>query len=222
VNPVQLGLRITCIAALVVGSLAMPAEATTDIAIDFDELVFGAPGSVLTVAEVAVDESLVGRECTLKVHAENQSSVHIGNDLIVSTGSSQAVIVGVEDTANGGFDQTYQMVVGSSIMVQIRIGQDGMSSLGFGLTFDCETPATEVTTPGTGGQVIGQTTTTTVPPTTVVPTTAPPTTAPATTAAPTTTSTTAAPAPTVAGAVTNGLPETPAAQPVVRAPAYTG
>lgn len=193
-------------AALLLGVTAVPVTATTDISIDFDELVFGAPGSVLVVAEVSVDEALQGRTCMLEVHAENQSSVHIGNDLIVSTGSSQAVIVGVEDTANGGFDQTYDMEVGESIKVQIRIGQDGMSSLGFGLSFDCQSDTTEATVPGIGGQIIGQTgSTTTQPPTTVAVTT-----------------TSAAPSPTVAGAVTNGLPETPAAQPVVRAPAYTG
>ncbi len=197
-RPIHLGLRITLFAALFLGVVAIPADANTDISINFDELVFGAPGSVLVVAQVSVDEALQGRECTLEVHAKNQSSVHIGNDLIVSTGSSQAVIVGVEDTANGGTDQSYQMTMGSVIMVQLRIGQDGMSSLGFGLTFDCDEP----TTPGTGAQIVsppGETTT--VPPATT---------------------TTAAPAPTVAGAVTTGLPETPAAQPVTRAPAYTG
>ncbi len=180
------------------GVIAVPANANTDVSITFDELVFGSPGSVVVVAEVAVDAALLGRTCTLQVHAENQSSVHIGNDLIVSTGSSEAVIVGVEDTPNGGTDQSYQMTMGSVIMVQLRIGQDGMSSLGFGLTFDCDEP----TTPGTGAQIVsppGETTT--VPPATT---------------------TTAAPAPTVAGAVTTGLPETPAAQPVTRAPAYTG
>ncbi len=211
-RPIHLGLRITLFAALFLGVVAIPADANTDISINFDELVFGAPGSVLVVAQVSVDEALQGRECTLEVHAKNQSSVHIGNDLIVSTGSSQAVIVGVEDTANGGFDQTYQMVVGPTIMVQLRIGEDGMSSLGFGLTFDCLEPPTETSIPDIGGQIIGQSTTTTAPATTAPPETVVPTSA---------STTTTAPVPTVGGSVT-GLPETPAAVPVVRARAYTG
>ena len=186
---------------------AAPVGAESEIDIPFDDLIFGAPGSVILLAEVAVDEELVGQTCQLAVIAENQSSVHIGNDLIVSTGTSQAVIVGVEDEANGGTNRTYEMVVGPTVMVQIRIGQDGMSSLGFGLSFDCDQlPGSDL-----GQQVTDQpvetTTTTTAPPPTTAPTTA--------------TTTASVPA-TVAGAVTNSLPQTPPAQAVTGAPAYTG
>lgn len=178
-----------------------------EISIPFDDLIFGAPGSVVAVAQVNVEDELVGKNCDLAVLAENQASVHIGNDLIVSTGTSQAVILGVEDTPNGGTNQTYEMVVGDTITVHLRFGQDGMSSLGFGLSFDCRP---EPGDPVTGGQT-QETMTTTAAPTTTVP--APTTTRPPTTVAP----------PTVAGVVTNGgLPETPPARPVIGAPAYTG
>lgn len=56
------------------------------------------------------------------------------------------MIFGVEDTPNGGTSETYEMVVGSTILVQLRIGQDGMSSLGFDLSFDCLAPVVETTT----------------------------------------------------------------------------
>ncbi len=212
----QLGVRIALVAVLASIVVAIPAGAQTDISITFDELVFGAPGSVRQVEVIEVDESLVGLTCELAVHAENQSSVHIGNDLIVSTGSSEAVVVGVEDTPNGGTDQVYDMVIGPTIVVQIRIGQDGMSSLGFGLSFDCTQPPVETEPPPDLGQqvVTAPATTTTIPP-------PPPTTPVPTTAPPTTTTTTTVP-PTVAGAVTNGLPETPPARAVPGSPAYTG
>ena len=203
----QLGLRCLVTACVAFAFFAAPVGAESEIDIPFDDLIFGAPGSVILLAEVAVDEELVGQTCQLAVIAENQSSVHIGNDLIVSTGTSQAVVVGVEDEANGGTNRTYEMVVGPTVMVQIRIGQDGMSSLGFGLSFDCD----ELPAPDLGQQQTERpqesTTVTTTPPATTIP--------------PAVTTTAVVPA-TVAGAVTNSLPQTPPAQAVTGAPAYTG
>lgn len=200
----QLGLRIAVAALAVFALVATPAGAGTDISIKFDELVFGKPGSVVRVTQVDVDADLVGKTCTLSVLAENQASVHLGNDLIVSTGDSQAIIVGVEDKANDGTNQTYNMVVGPTITLDMRIGPDGMSSLGFGLSFDCVLPVTTIA-PTLGEQQLETTTTAPPPPPTISTTTA--STVP----------------PTVAGAVTNGgLPQTPPAQAVTGAPAYTG
>jgi hypothetical protein len=152
-------LAAVLVAAVAVAGVSGPADAT-DISIPFDDLVFGQPGSTVDIATVDVSAEMVGRTCHLAVLAENQSSVHIGNDLIVSTGGSQAVIFGVEDTPNGGTSETYEMVVGPTILVQLRIGQDGMSSLGFDLSFDCVNPVVEATTTSTIAQQQLATTTT--------------------------------------------------------------
>lgn len=154
-KPVKLGLSAPLAfvalslasAALLIVVVATARPAAADVSITFDELVFGPAGSVIEVEVVEVDAELVGMSCVLAVRSENQASVHIGNDLIVSTGDSQAVIVGVEDTANGGMSQTYDMVLGPQIRVEIRIGQDGMSSLGFGLSFECPDPTTTTVPP---------------------------------------------------------------------------
>lgn len=146
-------------AAVAIAGVSGPADAS-DISIPFDDLVFGQPGSTVTIASADVSAEMVGRTCHLVVVAENQSSVHIGNDLIVSTGGSQAVIFGVEDTPNGGTSETYEMVVGPTILVQLRIGQDGMSSLGFDLSFDCLEPVVEATTSTIEQQQLETTTTT--------------------------------------------------------------
>lgn len=205
--------------AFIVASAVSLNQASADVSISFDELIFGSPGSTTQVEVVEVDPALVGMNCVLEVRSENQASVHPGNDLIVSTGNSQAVIVGVEDTANGGSTQTYDMVLGQQIVVQLRFGQDGMSSLGFGLAFECPDPTTttttvETTVPGPtigGSQVVSSTTTSLVESVT----SAPPASAVVTT---TTASTTSS---TVDGPTT-GLPETPPAKAVVGVPAYTG
>lgn len=157
--------------------------ASGDILIEFDELIFGQTGSVQTVAEAAVPSDLVGSTCEISVIAANQASVHPGNDLIVSTGDSQVVIPGVEDEANGGTTAVSQLVVGPTIVVQLRFGEDEISSLGFDLSFDCTaavtTTAPEPTTttapgpsestttaggtdPSLDGQQVGQTTAPTV------------------------------------------------------------
>ena len=230
--------RLMAVATAVVVLLASPAGA--DIAIEFDELVSGPVGTVRTVAEAKVPPELVGDTCQISVVAENQASVHVGNDLIVSTGDSQAVFVGVEDEANGGTTETYEVTVGPTIVVQLRFGPDELSSLGFDLAFDC------APNPDLGLQTA---TSTTAPPNTVPPTTVPPsttgpptsaaqeasTTAPSTTVPPTTVPSTTGP-PTSAAqeasttappviderAAARDLPPAPVASAVVAAPAYAG
>lgn len=244
-KPVRRGLRSCLVAVGALMLLAGPAGA--DISIDFDDFIKGPPGSLTKVAEVEVPAEFVGNTCVLAVIAENQASVHPGNDLIVSTGDSEAVILGVEDEVNGGTSQEYAMVVGSTIVVRLRFGPHGISSLGFTLAFDCtRTVATEVPDLDTQRAEQQVTTTTTTPPPTS--STLPPPPAPI----PETTTTTAPPAvaescsdgstagdttagsavvttetcgeepATVAGATTNDLPLSEPAAPVVAAPAYTG
>jgi hypothetical protein len=118
--------------------LLVAGPAGADISIEFDDVIRGPEGSLKTVAQVDVPPEFVGDLCVLSVIAENQASVHVGNDLIVSTGDSQAVILGVEDEAFEPTSQDYAMVVGSTIVVELRFGKDALSSLGFGLSFDCE------------------------------------------------------------------------------------
>lgn len=160
-NSPKQALRLLATAGLALVLLATPAQA--DILLEFDELIFGAEGSVRTVGQVDVPDDLVGRNCQISAIAENQASVHPGNDVIVSTGDSQAVIVGVEDEVNGGTVETYQVVVGPSIVVQLRFGEDEMSSLGFGLSFDCDQPVPTTADPSLDGQQVDGSTSSTVP-----------------------------------------------------------
>jgi hypothetical protein len=127
--------------SLVVGLvLAMPASANMTIDFDFDSVIRGEEGSVTQLAERTVDADDVGQTCLMAAVAENQVSVHPGNDLIVSTGDSQAVILGVEDEANGGTSERYAITLGDTVVVQLRFGPDAISSLGFTLDLDCDTP----------------------------------------------------------------------------------
>ena len=244
--------RCLVILSLVLTVVATPVGAENEISIPFDDIVFGSPGEVVELAREPVDADLVGQTCEISVEAENQSSVHIGNDLLITTASSRAVVVGVEDTANGGTLQTFEVVLGPTVLVHIRMGQSGISSLGFSLSIDCDGAL------GSSSQT-AEAATTTVAPTTVAPTTVPET-VPDTPASPATVPTTAAPTATVptatvpadtvpaatasvdtaspadtappvsevdipaptAGAETNELPVAQPAQAVAGNPTYTG
>ena len=183
VRTAKLVTRCLVILSLVLTVVATPVGAENEISIPFDDIIFGSPGEVVELAREPVDADLVGQTCEISVEAENQSSVHIGNDLLITTASSRAVVVGVEDTANGGTLQTFEVVLGPTVLVHIRMGQSGISSLGFSLSIDCDGAL------GSSSQTADATTTTVAP--TTVPETAPDTTAPPatipTTAVPTTT-----------------------------------
>lgn len=273
---------------------AAPASANMVIDFDFDSILRGEQGSVAELASVPVEADDIGKTCLMAAVAENQVSVHTGNDLIVSTGDSQAIILGVEDEANGGTTERYAITLGSTVVVQLRFGADRMSSLGFNLDIDCEIPLDQagllttivpttiptttttcpavqsvddqgnavaipggcqqttlcpdgsVATPLDNGSPVAGLDSDGCPTTTVAPTTTSSTVAP-TTAAPTTTTTTtttvtAPPASAITcangmtpvqvagqsglvcptGQAVTDLPETPSAQPIVAAPAYTG
>ncbi len=151
-------LRVVAVAMASVIALATPAQA--DILLEFDRLISGVEGSVRTIGEVEVAADLVGQTCQVSVIGGNQASVHPGNDLIVSTGGSSEVVVGVEDEVDAGINHTSQLVLGPTIVVQLRFGPDELSSLGFSLSFDCTAPVTTTTSttivvPGSPGANCG-------------------------------------------------------------------
>jgi hypothetical protein len=163
---------------LVVSGLALfPASAGAapgDVEIQVTGAVYGNPGDVLVVQEVAVDPALVGATCTGVAITQNNESVHPDTDLIISTGGTQSEFDDVESVSDGTTEGSEQLVLGSTITVSVRLGADGVASGGTMLSLDCQAiPPT--------------TTTTTTTPTTVPPSTAPPTTAPTATVPPTTT-----------------------------------
>lgn len=226
-------------ALLVVAVGAVPASAGEPLAIVDDAVVVAKPGSVTNLAEVAVQTDRVGSLCTILVHAQNQSSVHPGNDLVITTGDAMTVIQDVEAEPDEGRDLSAEVVLGPTISVDLRMGDDWTSSLGFTLELDCGTDAPVL---------VNSVSQTTVPPEPLVEaaTTVPdlgdpcsgaddgsltvdgarcgdPETAPATTApAPTTVPPSTAPAPTVLGVTVDNLPQSPSAVAVAAAPAYTG
>ena len=107
----------------------------------------GEEGSTVELARLEVDAEHVGTTCTVRAHTENQSSVHPGNDLLVTTGDSRAVIADVEAEPDSSRDLSDQVVLGESVVIQLRFGPDQVSSMGYDLEVDCGTDDTVLSEP---------------------------------------------------------------------------
>lgn len=162
--------------AILAATLAVaPSAHADDVIVTLDQVVYGTAGQVVVLETRDVDAALVGTTCTASYTGENNSSVHPGTDLLISSGAAQLVLSGVEDVAGATTSGSSAILLGPTVSVAVRLGPDAMSSLGATLSLTCTLPTTTTST----------TTTTTSPPTTVSSTT---TAATATTLVDTTTS----------------------------------
>ncbi|MDH3682858.1 MAG: hypothetical protein OEV40_23235 [Acidimicrobiia bacterium] len=183
--------------------LVSPAAAEDEISVQPDHIVVAEPGSLTDIASEPVPIEFVGKTCGLRVVAQNGASVHPGNVLVVVTGDSKTVVEGVEDNPDGSVVANENVALGETISLQLQMGPDGISSLGFTVGFDCvpdpvdDEPETPAPTVLPAQQ--------TPPPESSVPATAPPTTAPPATAPP-----------------ASELPPAPPARATVAAPTFTG
>ena len=136
---VGLGAVLALVAATV-GLVAAPAGAeSVDIPIG-QVFPSGHEGDVVGIGGTDVDAHLVGRTCNIVATVTNQSSVHAGNELVVKSGDSTVTIAGIEDTADAVTMQGGSLTLGNRIDVSVKLGPDGLSSLGSSLTLTCEDP----------------------------------------------------------------------------------
>jgi hypothetical protein len=149
--------------------LAVPVAAQSNtIVIEVDGIVRGDPGEIFQVAFVNVDPGMVGWLCTGTAQTENNASAHPNNDFILASGGASAEIPNWEAASGEIVSLSGTLVLGESITVDLRLGDDGVSSGGVTIILTCAPPAPPETT----------TTTAPPPPTTAPP---PPTTTPTTT-----------------------------------------
>lgn len=152
----------------IIGLVLMQSPASAehgDISLPIITFVQADEGEIVPLLTEQVDAELVGATCSWDFHANNQESIHPGNDLILSTNGTQTVVPGVEDVPNQIVDVHGTFELGETITVSLRMGPDELFSAGISVEVVCD----EEVSP------------TTVAPTTTVAAPA----APATTAAPT-------------------------------------
>ena len=114
------------------------------IVIPIDTVVFAPEGSTTVLATAPVGEAFAGHLCSVATRAENQESVHPGNDLIVESGSSLVTLEDVEGTAGGVVVGEGELELGSEIVVSLIMGPDAVFSAGFEVHLVCT--LAEVTT----------------------------------------------------------------------------
>ncbi|MDY7103356.1 MAG: hypothetical protein S0880_19405 [Actinomycetota bacterium] len=101
-------------------------------------------GSETELATVDVPAEVQGASCEGEAQADNQSSVHPNNDLIIRTGDVEAIIEDVEDEPGKNSVTAGSVVLGETISVSLRMGVDEVFSGGIVVSIDCTTPpATE-------------------------------------------------------------------------------
>lgn len=137
---------ISTMALLIAVAGVAPAWAVESIVLDQDRILYGEEGSTSQLADVAIDADRIGASCTLRVHTENQFSVHPGNDLLITTGGTQSVIEDVEAEPDAGRDLSAAIVLGPDLLVELRFGADQVSSMGFDLSVECPDVAGVVVT----------------------------------------------------------------------------
>ncbi len=155
------------------------------VEIPLDQVHRGEDGDVFLEAEItATNEigwtcgAILERRNNVSIHAEDGHPDH-GTNLIIESGANSVTFFNIESEA---FDEAVKaFVIDGDIKVYTQIGEDGVSSMGFLLEFECNPPTTTTTStiptepPLTTTTIAnGTTTTTSVPPVTTTTTEPPP------------------------------------------------
>ncbi len=136
---VSFGPLAVCV-VLIGSAIVVPSAGAQSLTIEVpvDKFISGEPGSTQYIESVEVDESDYGHVCDIELLARNSLSIHEGNDLLVTSGDSQIVFAGIEDEAQQVEPLTAEITLAGPILLELRLGEDGKSSMGFVSTFDCE------------------------------------------------------------------------------------
>ena len=142
------------VAAVLTGLHGSPVSAET-IEVQVATQVFsGAAGSTATLGSANVPAALKGQSCNLAVEIINQDSVHPGNSITISSGSSTVKIDKVEEAPDTTVKGGGVLTLDSTVEIKLTFGPDGSSSIGSDLKVTCETlppapPPTPVKKPPT-------------------------------------------------------------------------
>lgn len=189
---------VLVVGAVSFGVTSAGAQDDPVITIPIDSDVRAPAGSETVLEQIEIAQEFVGATCEVSAVADNNSSVHPGNDVIISSGGSSVVLLDVEGFAGKVTEARGVLVLGPTASVTLLMGPDERFSAGL-FIIECD-----------GGPITTTTTTTTTTSTPVTPTIFPP----SSTLPPTTTK-----VPTV---VLPEIEEQPAPVPVAANPSFTG
>jgi hypothetical protein len=121
-------------------------HAFIEISIPVDTVVRAPEGTTTELADADVPAEFAHHFCMVTAHAENQESVHLGNDLLVRSGTSQVVLPDVESEPGGVVEAAELLELGDVIVVSLIMGPDGVFSAGFEVTVECVPDESTTTT----------------------------------------------------------------------------
>ena len=142
-----LGVRRAVVVALAAAMLVVPLAGTASAApgdpiiINIDHNIIGGGGEIHFLTSVDVPDYAVGEQCLLQAQADNNSSVHLNNDFIVTSGSSEVTIPNVERAQGAVTNGDGPLTLGTTIDVSLFLGSsDEVFSGGFVITCSFPTP----------------------------------------------------------------------------------
>ena len=151
---------------------AAAGHASVEISIPLDTVVRAPTGSITELGTAPVPDGFADHSCEVRAHAENQQSIHPGNDLVISSGDSQVRLENVESEPGQVIDTEEMLVLGEVITVSLVMGPDGVFSAGLEVIVECvaedttttsEVPTTDESTTTTSEVSPTDETTTTAP-----------------------------------------------------------
>jgi len=134
--------KVVAVAAATTGLVLVSAGAASA-----DQIVIEVPqqsvsalprGTLYLLAERGVAREHQGLVCSGQIAAQNNASIHPGNHLRVSTGTSEVVLNDVEGSANKITPLATPITLGSLIRIHLIMGPDEWFSGGLLLELQCE------------------------------------------------------------------------------------
>lgn len=145
----MVGAVTTVLLVSMAANTARADHAEIEISIPLDTVVRAEEGSITQLATTEVPEGFVGHSCEVRAHAENQESVHEGNDLLVQSGTSSVTLADVESEPNRVTDAQQDLLLADVITVSLVMGPDKVFSAGIDVVVECFSEETTTTTMAT-------------------------------------------------------------------------
>jgi len=147
--------RVMGLAVFVVLLLPAAALAQTTEGFSFNlphQIIRDDTGTTHALGGFDVPSSLVGASCSFEAVADNNISVHIGNDLIMSSGDDSVTLPNVERAPGAVTPSNGAITLGDAINVTLFLGTDngngrGVYSGGFTVNVSCTTQPSPSPTP---------------------------------------------------------------------------
>lgn len=129
---------------LIASAIPAMAQSTETVVVDIDGVARGGEGTEALVGQASSPDDypaeLVGRSCDGRVETRNNESVHDGNVLVIRTGDSVAEVEDYEASPDATTITFGTLILGETIDVFVRFGEDGVTSGGASVVFDCPPP----------------------------------------------------------------------------------